>query len=101
MVSDFFAAGYIAEGAFLASEINKELERYRLPVRYAAIPAGKNEFPTFVFRLRRECFQQPVSGHRALRLLQDDDLSDKSGEYERGANSEFRYFAASSLKKYL
>lgn len=46
MVSDFFGAGYIAEGAFLAGEVNKELERFGLPMRCAAVPVRKNVFPT-------------------------------------------------------
>ncbi len=46
MVSDFFGANYIAEGAFLAGEVNKELEKFGLPMRCAAVPVRKNVFPT-------------------------------------------------------
>lgn len=46
MVSDFFGANYTAEGAFLAGEVNKELEKFGLPMRCAAVPVRKNVFPT-------------------------------------------------------
>jgi len=45
MVSDLFGADYIAEGAFLAGAINKELEKFGLPMRCAAVPVRKNVFP--------------------------------------------------------
>lgn len=45
MVSQFFAAGYAAEAAVFAGEVNRELEKYELPVRCAAVPVRKNIFP--------------------------------------------------------
>lgn len=59
MVSDFFGAGYIAEGAFLAGEVNKELERFGLPMRCAAVPVGKNVFPVSCSNCGANVFSNP------------------------------------------
>lgn len=45
MVSDFFGAGYLSEGAVFAGEVNHQLEKYGLPMRCAAVPVHKNIFP--------------------------------------------------------
>ncbi|MCY7345930.1 MAG: hypothetical protein LH614_06875 [Pyrinomonadaceae bacterium] len=46
MVSNFFAAGYAAEAAVFAGEVNHQLESFGLPMRCAVVPVHKNIFPT-------------------------------------------------------
>ncbi len=45
MVSQLYAAGHTAEGQHLASEANEQFEIFGLPVRCAAAPVRRSEFP--------------------------------------------------------
>lgn len=45
MVSQLYAAGHTAEGQTLAAEANEQFEKFGLPVRCAAAPVIRSEFP--------------------------------------------------------
>jgi hypothetical protein len=45
LVNHFLAAGYNAEGAMFAGEVNQHLESFGFPMHCAAVPVGKNIFP--------------------------------------------------------
>lgn len=45
MVSQLYAAGFPEQGSKLAAEANEEFERHNLPIRCAAEPIRRSEFP--------------------------------------------------------
>lgn len=46
MVIKLYGEGYIAEADTLSIEINEQLEKYNVPLRCAAAPSYRNQFPS-------------------------------------------------------